>query len=288
VSTLGLIAYHRGFFEEEGMAVETLVSTNAKMSNDMLLARQGDLTIGGGPPFNFVSYNDHPLRIYAQTQVAHDTAVFARRDRGIVTEADLTGKKIGYLPGTVSFVYWAMLMERNGRSLSDYTMIPLQPPSMPAALVGGSVDAFVMWEPWGYNAMSQLKDDGVRIGDGGEYSWVGFLYGHKDYVKEHPQTIPGVLRALIKAERFLFDHKDESLKLVADYIKEDLEHLKRRWSVYNFRVKLDDDLIQSFLLNARYIRKFLPEFANLPDPEFRRFVDTAPLREVAPERVTLK
>jgi ABC-type nitrate/sulfonate/bicarbonate transport system substrate-binding protein len=286
VTTLAIIANAQGYLAEEGLAIDVLSSTNAKMSNDMLLANQADMTLGAPGPFNFISFTPHPLRILMETARHYDTAVFARKDRGIVKEEDLRGKKIGYLPGTVSFLAWTHLMDRHNWTMNDFEMVPLQPPAMPTALVGGSVDAFVMWQPWGNNAINQLPEGVVRLADDQGYYFSGMLYGRDDYIQQNPEAVKGLIRALIKAEDFANKNPEQTIRMVAEFVKTDPEQMLSYWDAYKFKIQLNPDLLNQFLENDRMIKKYMPEYADKPTPDFKSFINPEPLRSVAPERLT--
>lgn len=285
VSTLAVIAMEKGFFQREGIVIDSIPSTSGKMSIDMMLANQADLSLGGGPPFNFLSYTPHPLKILADTSHQYDTAVYARKDRGISSEKDLRGKKIGYLPGTVSFIYWSRLLERHDWNSKDFEMVPLQPPAMVSALAGGSVDAIVVWEPWGHNVMEHLADNGIRLAEDKEYYWTGYFYGRNDFIDQNPDVIKGMIRAMLSSEEFLRNNPDEAIKIVADFIKADPEHLKSYWNSYQFKVQLNNDLLDRLLVNDAIIKKYMADYADKPTPDFKSFVDPEPLRAVAPDRV---
>lgn len=285
VSTLAVIAMKKGFFAQESIAIDAISSTSGKMQIDMMLANQADLSLGGGPPFNFLSYTPHPLRILADTSHQYDTAVYARKDRGIASENDLPGKKIGYLPGSVSFIYWSRLLERHGWATKDFEMVPLQPPAMVSALVGGNIDAIVVWEPWGYNAMQQLGDNGIRFAEDKNYYWPGFFYGRNDFIDQNPDVIKGMIHAMLSSEEFLRNNPDEAIQIVADFIKTDHEHLKSYWNSYQFKVQLNNDLLDRLLVNDAIIKKYMADYADKPTPDFKSFVDPEPLRAVAPDRV---
>ncbi|MBM3603135.1 MAG: transporter substrate-binding domain-containing protein [Alphaproteobacteria bacterium] len=285
VSALAVIAIEKGFFQREGIVIDSIPSTSGKMSIDIMLANQADVSLGGGPPFNFLSYSPHPLKVLSTTTYHYDTAVYARKDRAIASENDLRGKKIGYLPGTVSFIYWSRLLERHGWATKDFEMVPLQPPAMVSALVGGNVDAIVVWEPWGYNAMQQLGDNGIRFAEDKDYYWPGFFYGRNDFIDQNLDVIKGMIRAMLSSEEFLRNNPDEAIKIVANFVKIDPNHLKSFWNSYQFRVQLKPEFLEKLLVNDAIIKKFMPDYADKPVPDFKSFVDPEPLRAVAPDRV---
>jgi NitT/TauT family transport system substrate-binding protein len=285
VSTLAVVANNQGYLAEEGVAIDILSATTGKMSNDILLANQADMGFGGGPPFNFISFASHPLRILTETSRDYSTAIFIRKDNGITKEETLRGKKIGYLPGTASFMYWTHLMDRHNWTMQDFEMVPLQPPAMPTALVGGGVDAIVIWEPWGHNAIQQLPAGVTRLAEDQDYYWSGILHGRDDYIQQNPEAVKGLIRALIKAEDFANKNPEQTARMVAEFVKTDPEQMLSYWDSYKFKVQLNQELLNQFSENDRMIKKYMPEYADKPTPDFTKYINPEPLRSVAPDRV---
>lgn len=288
VGALAAIAQEKGYFKDENIALDVKTVTNAKMSNDLMLANNADIATGGDGPFTWVAFNPNPLRIVAQTHQVRETGVFARKDRGIASENDLPGKHIAYLPGTVSFLYFAELMEKHGWTLDQFKLTSLQPPAMPQALTGGTVDAFVMWEPWGYNALAQLGGNGLLLRDTQLYHYEAVIVTRNDYARKNPDVIKGVLRALLRAETFVTEHKDDAIPMLATAFKLDESYLRANWDLYSFRVALGDDLLTKLNRNADRIIKYMPDFKDKKKPDFRPFILADYLTAVDPSRVTLK
>lgn len=54
--------------------------------------------------------------------------------------------------------------------------------------------------------------------------------------------VVSVLKALIKAEKFIADQPDEAMKLVAQFLDKELQQVKRLWPNYDYRMHLKDSL----------------------------------------------
>lgn len=288
VAALVVVAQDQGFFTDENITIEPQIVTNAKMANDLLLANQADMTVGGDGPISWLSFGEHPLRILAQMHRVYDTGIFARKDMGINTEDDLKGKRLGYLPGTVSFLYVAELMEQKGWKLDDFKLAPLQPPAMPQALVGKQIDAFSMWEPWGYNAIKQLGDNGVVLRQKDLYHYVSILVGRDDFIKANPEATKGVIRALIKAEKFVAANPEKAINIWADAFKLDPEYLRTNQDLYKFKVQLNNNLLTKLNRNAAMIKKYMPDYTEKTAPNFEPLVLDRYLREVDSTRIEAK
>ena len=288
VSALVVIAQSQGYLKEENIVLDTKPVTNAKMANDLLLANNADMTAAADGPITWVAFTPNILRIVAETMEDGETGIFARKDHSINKESDLVGKQLGYLPGTVSFLYLAEVMEKYHLTLDQFKLSALQPPTMPQALVGGNIDAFVMWEPWGYNAMKQLGDKGIILRQPDLYHYLAVIIGRNDYIEKNPETVKGLLRALVKAEKFILSNKEKSIAIMAEAFKLDPGYLRDNWNLYKFHVQLTDGLVTKLNRNAEMITKYMPDFKDKSKPNFRPLILEGDLKEVDPSRVSIR
>ena len=222
------------------------------------------------------------MRIIAQTGVNPELALFVRRDRGITRESDLRGKMVGYLPGTF---YLARVLEKQGMSFSDIHTVALQPPAMPHALQGGVIDAFVMWEPWGDQAMKVLGDKVLRLHDKTLYNFRQMFSVTKTFAQTHPDDVKALLKALLSAERYTHEHPKDAIAFLADAVKLDPVFLQKNWAEYEFKIKLDNSLVDLMKEDARFIIRDDPNFKDKSVPDYRQGIDSSFLSAVAPERV---
>jgi len=63
----------------------------------------------------------------AEAQEIPETALFVRTDKGIRQESDIKGKIIGYLPGTVSYLYLVRLLDKLHLSLKAFSLFRFRP-----------------------------------------------------------------------------------------------------------------------------------------------------------------
>ncbi|MEJ0062030.1 MAG: ABC transporter substrate-binding protein [Alphaproteobacteria bacterium] len=284
-SELAYIAEQKGYFREQGLDVEFLPSVSGKICQDNLVAGKADFGYVGDGPISYLGFHDHGLRVLAQVQRNPEQALIARRDHGIAREADIKGKRIGYLPGTTSYFYLARLLDKLGLRLDEVKLQPLQPPAMPRALEGGVIDAFVVWEPWGSQAMRLLGDKGIRLRDKTLYDWACLLVATKAMTDERPATVEKLLKAMLKAEAYIRDNTEAVIPLLAETVKMDIEVVKLDWPDFDHGIKLDRSLTGLLAANAHYILRDDANFKDKPMPDFRKSFEPKFLRAVAPERV---
>ncbi len=287
ISALAYIAEEQKFFTEEGLAVSFIEATHGKICQDVLIAGRADFAFVFDGPFGYLGFQDHPLRVLAEVGRDSSVALVARRDRGITTVSDLKGKRIGYTPGTAGQFFLDEVLEQQGLTSRDVTRVTLQLPSLPPALVGGQVDAAVLIEPRGDQAMRALGANGLRLRPP-EIAAHPFLVITSDEVlKAHPERARQVLRALLRAETYAQNHVEDVQTLVAKKVSVDLPLIQRDWPPLDHAVRLDLALLGFLNRNAQWIVSEDPSFTNRSLPNYRTFFAPEALRDVAPERVGL-
>ncbi len=288
VADLLYIAESKNFFNDHGISATFLSATNAKICQDMLIAGKADMMTGAEGPFTYIAASNPPLTILARTQENPETAIFARKDRQIKTFADLRGKRIGYLPGTVSFFFLARVLKKYNMQKSDVSLSALQPPAMPQALVGGAIDAFSMWEPWGTAALQRLGDQGIMLSDPELYRYQALLTGRNEFIAENPKSITQTIRALLDAEHFIKNHSDEAFTILERAIAFEASAFKRLWPHYVHHIDLTDQPLRQMEENFALLKAEDENFKDSAIPDFRRYVNPSFLKEVAPDRVALQ
>ncbi len=287
VSALLYIAENKGFLKEIGVKPRFETATNAKICQDMLIAKRAEFMTGAEGPFTFLAASNPPLKILAMLQQNPETSIFARKDRGVVKFEDLKGKRVAYLPGTVSYFFLGRVLRKYNLSRSDVLLTAMQPPSMPAALIGGSIDAFSMWEPWGTQATSKMPDDIINLTDTELYRYEALFIGREDVISKDPELTKNLLRALIKAEHFIEDNNQEAFEILAKAIAFEPNSFKKLWKYYRHSVRVDPAVITLLKDNFEMLKEDDANFKDLPTPNFSAFVDPAFLEEVEPSRVMM-
>ena len=285
VSALSYIADNKGFFKDEGLDMTFVTASNAKLCQDALLSNSADIMNGGDGPFTYMAASNPDVSLLAVLGKIPEVALFARKDHGIQNPQDLKGKKVGWLPGTVSYFYAARWLEKNHLSMSDINWVSLQPEAMMQGLQGGIIDAFFMWEPWGSNALAALGDQGIIMADPQLYSYRSLLLARNDFVKTRPEIAAKVMRAMIRAEKDLEDHGPEDLKILSQAINMDDKLLTRLWPDYNYRVDLNPAAIEIMKQNFSYLIKYDENFKDKSVPNYAKFIDSSILKSVAPDRL---
>ena len=155
----------------------------------------GAVDVGGvgDAPFVFAYAAGAPVRVVMAyrtgSALASSVAVIVPDGSPLHTPADLRGRKVATVRGSVGHYLLIRLLQANGVDPKSVQTVFLDPGSSRGALSSGAVDAWSTWSP--YVGYGLLHDHDRRIGDGrGIMSGLGFMAANLHSL----QTKPAVLR----------------------------------------------------------------------------------------------
>ena len=284
---LVFIAHLKGYFAHEGLHITLQPYTTGKDALDAALEGRAALATVADIPIMFAVMKGHPLSIVATiSTVEKDPGVIGRKDKGILTPADLNGKRIGVTLGTSGHFMLDALLIRQKLSTDDVTLHDLQPQELANALLQGDVDAVATWEPYLGALRTQLGANGMIFYSEGIYELPFNIAGRRDYVGSHPEMIQKLVRALVRAERLCRDEPDAARQIIASAINVSRENLQEVWPSYRFNVTLDQSLLLTLEDETRWaIKNALTDRTTIPNYLDHFYLDA--LEAVMPAAVTV-
>jgi NitT/TauT family transport system substrate-binding protein len=238
------IAYEQGFFKEEKLDVELAEFQNSADGINAVISGKLDTGSFSTPaPLLFYSKGSD-IRIVGGI-MGQDGSVIVKPERAgdIRSIADLRGKKVATVRlASSDAVLRAALKEAKIDWRSDLEIFELKnPPAVIESVKSGQVDAGVVWGPFDLRAEQQGLKVIVRSGD---------LYpGHPccrlivtSKQLENPQVVERFLRALLKAERFSQDHRQETIDSIEKYVKLDRDTLEKSFYTPNLDQTTDPNV----------------------------------------------
>ena len=284
---LVFIAQVKGYFVYEGLNVTLQPYTTGKDALDAALEGRAELATAADIPLMFAVMKEQPVSIVATIFTAEkDPGIIGRKDKGVLTLASLSGKRIGVTLGTSGHFVLDAFLIRQKLSTDDVTLHDLQPQELHEALLKGDVDAVAIWEPYLGALRTQLGANGMIFYSEGIYELPFNIAGTRDYVGSHPETIKKLLRALVRAERFYKDEPDAAHKIIAGAINVSLEHMMDLWPTFQFNVTLDQSLLLTLEDETRWaIKNKLTGRTDIPNYLYHIYLDA--LHAVTPEAVTI-
>lgn len=286
-STLVHVALAKGYFAEEGLEVQASLHTFGKASLQSLLDHKADFATVAETPFMFNVLKGEKIFIVANIEASTtNNAIVARRDRGVSGPKDLKGKRIGFTPGTTSDFFLDSLLTAIGMTRREIRPVPLKPEEMQEAILSGKVDAVCTWNYPLAQTKHQLGANGLIIFDREIYTETYNVAAQQAFVRDHPETVERFLRALFKAERFVASHTDEAQAIQAAATSTDQATVREVWSVFSYRLGLDQTLLITLEDETRWAMKNkLTDQTVMPD--YRKYIHIESLKAIKPEAVRL-
>jgi NitT/TauT family transport system substrate-binding protein len=208
------LAQAKGFFKAQGVDVEIQVIEDTKLGMAALAAKRIDAY--GVTPNTLLLYVK-PDQRFVMTMVLDDSkggdGVVAKKE--IKSLAELKGKRVAFMEGSVAQFYLNYLLKREGLSEKDITPVNMTTGDAGAAFVAGRVDAAVVWEPWlskgksaphGHLLMDSSKTPGIIV------DTLGF---HADVVKARAADVRRVHKAVGQAVDYWKANPKDGVEIMA-------------------------------------------------------------------------
>lgn len=159
-----------------------------------------DFGIAGETPPIFAQAAGAPLVYLAYDPPAPSgEAILVPKDSPLKSVADLRGKKVALNKGSNVHYLLVRALEQAGLKYTDIQPVFLAPSDALAAFTRGSVDAWVIWDP--YEAAAEAATGARILADGtGLVSNYQFYFSSKKFLTEHPKAVDIVLEALNEAD----------------------------------------------------------------------------------------
>lgn len=283
LSALIYVAMERGYFRDEGLAVELRSFSSGRDAFAALERPEVDLATVGEMPFISALRQGKRLATVATIESSdRNNFIVARSDRGISRPRDLIGSRIGIVPGTSSEVFLNAFLITHAIPLDKVERIHLRTDELRSSLAEGRVDAVSVWALDAALLRKQLGKLARQFDEEGLYIHNWMLAGRTDTISQKRDLMVGVLRALVRAEDEVSDRPEYAIPIVARTLGIDADLLSVVWSQYHFSVGLHQYLLINLENHARMIRRHDYE----RELNFFTALRLEPLIAIDPARVT--
>jgi sulfonate transport system substrate-binding protein len=168
-----------------------------------------DFGIAGETPPIFAQAAGAPLVYLAYDPPApQGEAILVPKDSPLKSVADLRGKKIALNKGSNVHYLLVRALERAGLKYTEIQPVFLAPADALAAFERGSVDAWVIWDP--YEAAAEASTGARILTDGKDLvANYQFYFSSKRFLAENAKAVDIVLEALNDVDDWTKNHIEE-------------------------------------------------------------------------------
>jgi len=214
----------RGTLEKRLAPLGVSVTWTEFLGGPALLEAMGaesiDFGITGDAPPIFAQAAGVPLvYVGVEPPSPHGEALIVLDGSPIKSVADLRGKRIALNRGSNVHNLLVRVLQANGMSITDVNAVYLKPSDARPAFENGSVDAWVIWDPYLAAAQTAIKTreiaDGVGAGGRVIDENREYFLATRDFDAQNKDIVRALMADLKETESYAAKHHTEMVKLLA-------------------------------------------------------------------------
>ncbi len=281
------VAFHNGYFKDEGLDLSLEINPDGKTSLDRLLTDSIDIASVMATPVVYRSFNESDFSIFAVMEFSYKIhSCIARKDVGINSPADFKGRKLGVMKGTSGEFFMNSYLILNDLLPKDVEIVNLNGPELIKSINNGEIDAMFCWEPFVLMAKKQLKGNWIEFNSPKLVPSTWVFIAKKDYIKDNPEAIKRFIKAIVSSTQYTNENNELALNIHAEVTGIEKEIIAELFKKEIFNVSLKQELILDLEAQARW----LIEFEYVKDsivPNFLDIIHVDAMKEIIPEQVLL-
>ncbi len=279
------VALEKGYFEDEGLDIELLLTPGADKVTSAVLSEDVDIGFCGSEASIYVYNSDNEDYIVSFAALTkRDGAFLVSREKiDNFTLEDLKGKYvIGGRKGGMPEMTFEYTLKENGIDLNDLTIdTSVDFAAMGGTFISGVGDFVTLFEP----SATQVENEGygyvvAYIGEyGGSVPYTAYN-ARKNYIKENPETIQKFTNAINKGLDFVWNNDEQTIaKVIVDQfpdltINELATMIKRykdndAWMKNTYFTEESFDHLQDIMIEAKELDSKVP-YKDLVDTTFSK------------------
>lgn len=205
------LAQELGYFKDEGLEVKISKFRGGTAAHQALVGVGSDLDMADIPgPLLFVGIaKGSKMKVFYSFAAKNEAVVVAAPE--IKTVSDVKGKKVGIEGvGGYSHVGFLSVAEPAGVGDKDVTFVRTAPPQRVPFLLGGKADVVVIHVEQLYQAQREKPvNELARLWRTQPHYLYAAFAAHEDKLRDRRDVFVKAVRAMIRANRFLYDAKNK-------------------------------------------------------------------------------
>ena len=286
VNALIYVAENQSYFASNGLNVTVKDYASGSAAVEGML--NGEVDIATATEFVLASKALSDEQVSAFTSITEFQHIYllGRTDKGVVNVSDLEGKRIGLPLKTAAEFYLGKFLDLQGLSINHVSLVNVAPAESIEALVNGSVDAVVAWQPNVDVLLDQLGEGLTVWKVQSEQSAYDLVISTNSWVAGHAEGINRFLKALVQAESYLTNNPSQVKTMIKEHFGYDDVFIEEVWHQYQFSLSLKQATILAMEDEARWmIDNNLTNSVVVPD--FLKHLYLEGLETIKPESVNI-
>jgi putative hydroxymethylpyrimidine transport system substrate-binding protein len=206
-----VVAQEKGYFADAGLDVELVAPADPNDPPKLVAAKKADIAVGYQPQLQMQVGEGLPLARIGTLVASPLNSLVVLQDGPIKSIRDLKGKKIGYSVAGFEDALLGAMLEKNGLTAKDVTLVNVNFTLSPS-VISGQVDAVIgAFRNFELNQMAQENHPGRAFYPEEEgipaYDEL-ILVAHKDRVKD--ARLRRFVDAVERATFYIQNHPDEA------------------------------------------------------------------------------
>lgn len=171
--------------------------------------------------------------------------ILVPKGSAIQSVAELKGKRIALNRGSNVHYLIVKLLEKSGLQYGDVKVSLLPPADARAAFESGSIDAWVIWDPFAQAAIGQIEARVLADGVGAAHNY-NFYLSTATYARNHPEVLKWAIEEVKVTGDWTVANFDAAAEILAPQIGLSREITRAALENYAYGVTyLNDDVVRN-------------------------------------------
>jgi ABC-type nitrate/sulfonate/bicarbonate transport system substrate-binding protein len=282
-----LVAIDRRLFQDEGLDVVRIPCNSGKAC--LAALRSGTADIAASAEFAVAMTAAQTPAVAILASIGESTAqikLIASRRAGVRQSTDLSGKRIATVAGTSAEYFLDRWLTYQGIDPERVKLSFAEPGALGELVQQGKAAAAVVWEPEATRIEERLADDALRLPSAHVYTQHFCIVAQARAVDRDRQRFDKVLRALLRAQRFIAESPADAQAILAAHLKMSAALAQRLMAEQDYRLTLHASLPTTMLSQIRW-QLGQDGRSTEPAPPLQQLIDARPLQSIVPGAVTL-
>jgi sulfonate transport system substrate-binding protein len=169
----------------------------------------------------------------------------------VKTAADLRGRRVAGLRGSVVHQVFVEVLAENGMTESDVEFFPMPVANAASTLLAGEVDAALLV---GGDIPRALSSGAVVLADGeGRVRGLSFAVIRASFLREHPDVVDRFIEMRAATLAAISENPAEALAIASRDTKQESSDIERTMSWYDFGCEITSDDVGSMERTKKYL-----------------------------------